>query len=45
MRHTVLLLLMVLAVSSVAPCLADVGPGDVAKTQELSHGPFADPVG
>ena len=45
MRHTVLLLLMVLAVSLAAPCLADVGPADIAETQELNHGPLFDPGG
>ena len=45
MRHTILLLLMVLAVSLAAPCLADVGPADIVEAQALNHGPLYDPGG
>jgi hypothetical protein len=45
MRHTVLLLLTVFAVSAAAPCPAAGNPAGPADTQVLNHGPYLDPEG
>ena len=42
MRHTVLVLLVVLAVSLAAPCLAH---GELGKSEQLAFGPYFDPDG
>ena len=45
MRHTVLVLWVVLAVSAAAPCLAAGDPAGLAGSQQLNHGPYFDPGG
>ena len=45
MRHSVLALLVFLAVSWTAPLLAGAGPSCVGETQELNVGPYYGPGG
>ena len=45
MRHSVIVLLTLLAVSLAAPLLAGADPSFVGKTQELNLGPYCDPEG
>ncbi len=45
MRHSVIVLLALLAVSLAAPLLAGADRSPVEEMQELNHGPYYDPDG